>query len=344
MLRESEQSTNNTERSQREILFDRAKHLMDSLMDNPKLLYVICPYNIGDFLVNGGLCYALQIKKRKTSCSLIVCDKFKNSNIDFVGVAQILYISQENMDIIREYILLSSVYETEQYIYGHFHVQDNQFVWNSDLDFFDRYRENVFGLPIETEILPPLIEDISIEHKKKLHALYQISERTIILTPYANTSPQVFSNDVWIEMVERLKKQGYTMYTNVAGVSEAPIQGTQPIRLTFSELFYVSDQVKCFIGRRSGILDFLSFSNAEILCVLYADNWHDDLRRNFPNKKSYSFYYAGYYNEILSKYAKEKQIADKTQIKLNFPHLNPLEVYYEESRLVEAIINTVKAL
>ena len=72
-----------------------AKQMLASLTDNPKLLYVICPFNIGDFLVNGGLCYALQVKKRKTSCALIVCDKFKDSQIDFIGVSQIIYISSE---------------------------------------------------------------------------------------------------------------------------------------------------------------------------------------------------------------------------------------------------------
>ncbi len=344
MLRASEQSTNDTERSQRELSFDRAKHLMDSLMDNPKLLYVICPFNIGDFLVNGGLCYALQIKKRKTSCALIVCDKFKISNIDFVGVAQILYISQENMDVIREYILFSSVYETERYIYGHFHVQNNQFDWNSELSFFDRYRENVFGLPLETEILPPLIKDISLEHKQKLHALYQISNRTIILTPYANSGPQLFSDDVWVEITKRLRQQGYIVYTNVAGFKELPVQGTKPIRLTFSELYYVADKVKCFIGRRSGILDFLSFSDADILCVLYPDHWHDDLRSNFPDKKSYSFYFAGHYKEVILEYARENHIDDMDRIQISFPHVDASELYYEEGHLIDAIVNTAECL
>ncbi len=322
-------------------MIGKAKQIINKLMDNPKLLYVICPFNIGDFLVNGGLCYALQIKKRKTSCALIVCDKFKNTNIDFVGVAKILYISQENMDIIRQYILFSSVYETERYIYGHFHVRNNQFDWNSELSFFDRYRENVFGLPLETEILPPLVKAISIEHKEKLHALHQISKRTIILTPYANSGPQLCSDGVWVEIAGRLRQQGYIVYTNVAGSKELPVQGTNPIRLTFSELYYVADKVKCFIGRRSGIMDFLSFSNADILCILHLDYWHDDLRRNFPNKKSYSFYYAGHYKEAILEFAREKHIDDMDRIQISFPHVDASEVYYEDRRLIDAVANTV---
>ena len=131
------------------------------------------------------------------------------------------------------------------------------------------------------------------------------------------------------------------MYTNVAGVNEVPIQGTNPIRLTFSELYYVADKVKCFIGRRSGIMDFLSFSEAEILCVLYPDHWHDDLRRNFPNKRSYSFYYAGHYKESLLEYAKQNHIGDINQLRVAFPHVEDSEVFYEENRLVDAIMTAV---
>ena len=110
-----------------------AKQMLASLTDNPKLLYVICPFNIGDFLVNGGLCYALQVKKRKTSCALIVCDKFKDSQIDFIGVSQIIYIPSEKMEIIKDYIRENSLYETDNYIYGHFHVKNGGYDWNTKL-------------------------------------------------------------------------------------------------------------------------------------------------------------------------------------------------------------------
>ena len=320
-----------------------AKQILDSLMDNPKLLYVICPYNIGDFLVNGGLCYALQIKKRKTSCALIVCDKFKNSQIDFVGVSQIIYIPSKTMEMIKDYIKETSLYETDNYIYGHFHIRNDDYDWNDSLHFFDRYRENVFGLPLGTEILPPLIENISMEQQQKLHAMYQLSKRTVIMTPYANSSTQIFSDDIWFGLVNKLKALGYIVYTNVAG-KELPIKGTKPIRLTFPELIYVAGKVRCFIGRRSGIFDLLCFSDAELLCILYVNYWHDDLRKNFPNKKSYAFYYAGHYRGLLADAAKQINAEDLTQVQLNFPHVDASEVYYEDDRLVDAIINTVQEL
>lgn len=319
-----------------------AKQMLASLTDNPKLLYVICPFNIGDFLVNGGLCYALQVKKRKTSCALIVCDKFKDSQIDFIGVSQIIYIPSGKMELIKDYIRENSLYETDNYIYGHFHVKNGGYDWNTSLHFFDRYRENVFGLPLGTEILPPIIEDISVEQQQKLHAMYQLSKRTVIITPYANSSTQLFSDEVWFGLVNKLKALGYIVYTNVAG-KELPIKGTMRIKLTFPELVYAAGKVKCFIGRRSGIFDLLCFTDAELLCILYVDYWHDDLRKNFPDKKSYAFYYAGHYKAVLEN-ARKRNADDLTQVQLNVPHVDASEIYFEEDMMTDAIINTVKEL
>ncbi len=319
-------------------------NIFNQLMPDNNILYVICPFNIGDFLVNGGLCYALQIIKRKKTCVLIVCDKFKKSGMNFIGVSQIVYIPQELMNSIRAFIIRTGRYVTERYIYGHFHVKDGKFDWNSEVDFFCRYRENVFGLPLETEILPPILDEISDEHKQELHALYRMDKSVIILAPYANSGPQLFSDDVWIRITKRLKKKGYLVYTNVAGTKEVPIKGSIPLCLSFSELFYVADKVKCFIGRRSGIMDFLSFSEAEILCILYPECWHDDLRRNFPKKKSHAFYYAGHYMDELREYAEQNDIDDVSLVRMKFPHVNDREVFYDDDLMVNALIESVKRL
>jgi hypothetical protein len=54
----------------------------------------------------------------------------------------------QKMELIKNYIRENSLYETDNYIYGHFHVKNGGYDWNTSLHFFDRYRENVFGLPL----------------------------------------------------------------------------------------------------------------------------------------------------------------------------------------------------
>lgn len=313
---------------------------LDEMMPEKDILYVICPYNIGDFLINGGLCYALQILKRKKTCVLIVCDKFKNSGLGFVGVMQIVYIPQEVMDEIRNYIIRTGQYDTDRYVYGHFHVESGCFLWDKELCFFDRYRKNVFGLPLETEILAPIISGLLEEEGSRLHTRYKIDSSTIVLAPYANSGPQIFSDTVWAVIAERLKELGYTVYTNVAGEKELPVAGTLPLRLDFTELAWVAGQVKCFIGRRSGIMDFLSFCGAEILCILYPEVWHDDLRLNFPGHESKAFYYAGHYKGELASYAVEHHV-DMKLVQMDFPRVDEKEVYYEDEAMANAIVAAV---
>ena len=61
------------------------------MMRDKDILYVLCPFGIGDFLVAGGLCYALLKKKRKKACVLIEHGKYENSgSINFVGVMEIM--------------------------------------------------------------------------------------------------------------------------------------------------------------------------------------------------------------------------------------------------------------
>ncbi len=335
---------------------EEAKKRLDALLENPKLLYVICPYNIGDFLINGGLCYALQIKKSKISCALVVCEKFKDAGIDFVGALHILYISQHEMDMIRAYILSTRIYETEQYIYGHFHYVGDRVLGTPELvlgdqeqeapmiSFIDRYRKDVFELPLETEVLPPLVSELSSEQRERLHARFQMDARTILLAPFANSSLQLFPEEVWIVLAERLQKLGYTVYTNVAGGKETAVQGTTPVRLSFPELYYAAGKVKCIIGRRSGIFDFLAFSEGTLLCVLYPEHVRYDLRRNFPGKKSYAFYHAGHYREMLLQYAQEHHIDDISRMSIPFPYVDVSEVYYEDGRLIDAVVKTVESL
>lgn len=171
-------------------------------------LYVICPFNIGDFLVNGGFCYTLLKKERKQSCVLIALDRFANCGINFVGVSEVQYISQVLMDAVCEYIYASGEYEADSYIYGHFHAGPlfdgkRNFIWNTGLKFTDRYRADVFHLPLDTELLPPIVDALTNAQKQRLHeTTYTLDKkRTIILAPYSNSADSI--GEIFLDRIDR---------------------------------------------------------------------------------------------------------------------------------------------
>ena len=271
------------------------QHLLRHITRNKDILYVICPCNIGDFLINGGLCHALLKKKRKRACVLIERERFANSGLNFVGVMEVQYISQEHMNSIRRYIYSTREYEADNYVYGHFQMKTNYedwksgLIWNSKLSFVDRYKENVFGLPLDTELIPPIIEPLTDLQKQRLHDSYLLDEeRTIILMPYANSTKNL-EESFWTKLVSELtnKNRSYILYTNVATPREKVIPGTAPLLTTFQELVYIAEKVNCFIGLRSGIFDLLAFTNARLLYTSGAD-WYN-LKRNFNHTNSIAF-------------------------------------------------------
>lgn len=274
---------------------ETVKQLLRYITKDKNTLYVICPFNIGDFLINGGFCHALLKKKHKQNCILIERDRFVNSGLNFVGVKEIQYISQTLMNLIRRYIYATREYETDNYIYGHFQMKSNFEDWKSGiiqdykLSFVDNYKEIVFGLPLDAELIPPIIESLPDISKDRLSETYLLDKkRTIILAPYANSRKNL-EESLWEKLVAELikKNKDYVIYTNVSSPREKVIRGTAPIVTTLPELSYISENVNCFIGLRSGIFDFLAFTNARLLYTGGGSFYN--LERNFNHTNSIVF-------------------------------------------------------
>ena len=269
-----------------------AKDLIRYITADKDTLYVFCPFSIGDFLDVGGLCHALLKKKRKKSCVLILSDRFENSgSINFVGVKEIRYMPQALADFISRYIRETHEYETDNFIHAHFPIGQYGFIWNENLSMVDRWKENSLGLPLNTELIPPIIEPPADYQEQRLHEAYTLDrERTIILAPYANSNANLVES-VWEKLVSELAKKNkdYVFYTNVAAPHEKVIPGTAPIITDFSELMYTADKVKCFIGLRSGIFDLLAFTNARLYIINTFTMWYYDLRLNYNHNNENIF-------------------------------------------------------
>lgn len=125
----------------------------------------------------------------------------------------------------------------------------------------------IYGLP--EEILPqkPHIKPVSNDDFVK----YMDSGRKIILSPYAQTVPEL-PLTFWEKLADCLKDKGYSVYTNVAG-SQKAIRGTVPLKCSLEEILAYADAADYFIGIRSGIFDLIVSCHCKIV-VLYPEYEH----------------------------------------------------------------------
>ena len=269
------------------------QRFLNEISQDKATLYVICPSNIGDIMINGGLCHALLKKKRKKVCVLIAKDRFESAGFNFIGVLETRCVTPEFMNAIREYVHTTGEYEGDNYIYGHFHKHPtlNGYIMSSGT-IVKRYKKDVFDLPLETELLPPFIDSPSDSQIQLLNSNYVLDkERTIILMPYANSIINL-EMSFWEQLATKLteKNKDRVIYTNVSNPKEKVIPSTAPMVTTFQELIYLAEKVKCFIGLRSGIFDLLAFTNAKLLYIMRPRMLCFDLKLNFNHANSRAFY------------------------------------------------------
>ena len=69
------------------------ENLLEQLTSNKNYLYIFQPFGLADILCSGGLSYAAQAKKNKSSTVLILNENVKNFGIAYENVANISYIS-----------------------------------------------------------------------------------------------------------------------------------------------------------------------------------------------------------------------------------------------------------
>lgn len=85
--------------------------------------------------------------------------------------------------------------------------------------------------------------------------------KTVILSPYAKWPPAI-SSIFWENLVDELKKKGYTVCTNSIGESEPPIKGTKPVFYSYDLAVPMIEAAGYMIGLRSGFLDIIESAEA----------------------------------------------------------------------------------
>ena len=101
------------------------------------------------------------------------------------------------------------------------------------------------------------------------------SGKTAIISPYAKSVASLPEN-LWTDIVEDLKQQGYELFTNVCG-DEKPLQGTKPISPRIAEMKSAVERAGLFIGIRSGMCDVIKTADCRKI-ALYPDYYYCDTK------------------------------------------------------------------
>ena len=324
-----------------QIKLEDVKNLMRQITSNQDWLYLFLPYSLGDFFNIGGMSLAVQKRKNKSATVLIVQERLRNLGITYENLADIIFLPENIMALIREYIYATGDYEGDNYIFAHFRLDKNrQYIWDESLHIIDRYKQDVFKIPMDTPYEKPVVPPLTDENIAELHAKYILDkDRTIILSPYTHSTKQLDMR-FWLFLSMIFTEKGYHVYTNVDGFSEMPVPGTEPVSTNFRELHYISDKVKCFIGSRVGIFDFLSFTNARCLTINPFPQWLWDVSVLYPEFDNRTLYNAiGYTSPIMGYFHKDKVHAE---FKFSHEHINDEDICYSYEEILNKILNEVE--
>ena len=93
----------------------------------------------------------------------------------------------------------------------------------------------------------------------------KIKDKVIVMNPYSKSLSE-FTMALYENMCTYLIENGYIVYTNVVG-SQKPIKESYELRCSIEELYMIAGKIPAIVSVRSGILDFLIPSKANMFVI-----------------------------------------------------------------------------
>lgn len=159
------------------------------------------------------------------------------------------------------------------------------FGYYKKLTFLDLFRCTVFDIDNDAEIKLPKF-DYDNKYIEKLFEENNLKKgKTVVLSPYSTSTPCEIG-DVWINLANELKQQGYTVCTNSAGDKEPEIPGTVKLFYALKYSLPILEYAGYFIGLRSGFCDLVCTAECKkIVLNQYKDFGFGTLRNFFSFKE-----------------------------------------------------------
>ena len=357
-----------------ELTNEEIKLYIERITGNKDFLYIIQPYGMASVLISGGLSHAVQARKNKTATVLLLSDSLKNIGLTWENVTSIKYFPVDTMELFNKYFFETQDWEGENFIYGNFHQEtpkpDAEKISDSDtavsssveiksdveksgdkksdkkndfvskLNIIDQFKEKILDLPLDTEFHYPIPDKISDENAAALHEKYILDKnKTVVICPYFDYSP-LAAVKFWTDFTKTLTDKGYIVYTNIQEIYQAPIEGTLPLNVSFAEMHYIADKVKCFAGIRNGVFDFIAVTDAKILSVETFPLWQQNLKILYPKCHARTFYNT---DEIL--FPIRKLMAESNtgaKFELHHEKINDEDIFYTQKSILNALLDSVQ--
>lgn len=135
----------------------------------------------------------------------------------------------------------------------------------SELFYYSDVVKSIFKLPLDSKPAKATKFEIS-DRIKKFFTMGKIEQgQTVVINPYANSCSEVPMSFFQI-ISARLASVGFHVVTSTIGEQE-PLAGTIGIDFQLIEALDFCEKCGYVIGQRSGFMDLISFSEANIICV-----------------------------------------------------------------------------
>ncbi len=230
----------------------------------PGYFKLLCP-----FPALGDVCFTMYYlpyfmeKRSLKKCAVCVIGEACAQTVRLFGPYPVETLSQKDMEELAQ----AAVFTGDENVFlSH---QDRPYVINLSKALYRKkipleklYCCGVFGLPASLKPYRP-------SALRPYKGLEEIAPgKSVILSPYAK-SVTALKPEIWKQLVDVCRDQGYACYTNTAG-DEEPLPGTHAISPAVSELQSVVERAGTFIGIRSGICDVLRWASCRKI-ALYPD-------------------------------------------------------------------------
>ena len=235
--------------------------VVDLICFNKSNFYVFSWGGVGDTVAIAALSYKLKEIYGYRKMILVCKDNHKDiacvfpafDGVKTIGRVFIYFVRIANMSDKKTY--------GRNYIIGNCRLLFK--TWYDYNNRLEAIRTCIHQLP---DIVKPQETDIS--SLKKRFSNTDFDNNTIIIAPTANTLKSL-DLETWEGIVAKLNKK-YHVLTNTYG-NEKPIDGSQAITCSFSEMIVAAEKCKCVISFRSGFSDFLSLNPFVKQIVIYPD-------------------------------------------------------------------------
>ena len=239
--------------------------LLDKIKEKyPLSMIIFCPFNaLGD--VYFCMSYLPEFLKKKGVKERVICAPSLSCAkvAELFGAEHMEILPQKDLDAATQ----AAIYTKDEKCFIAHHdrpyvVNLHKALYNKCIPLDTIYRCGVFGLPVDTKPAQPVnLTEYNFD-------IQIVKGKTIIISPYAKSVPAL-PDRIWDDLVADLSKEGYEIYTNVAG-EEKPLAGTRPISPEISQMKDAVEKAGMFIGIRSGMCDIIRTADCK-KAALYPD-------------------------------------------------------------------------